>query len=178
MFCKSMSFHRFLLISALTAGCAAAAFAQESTLAATPATTISRPYVFPPVTLTSTETARVIVVNTAAPATGNNTAPSCTGSVTFLSSGTTPTVGSLPFTLGAGKFGFFDLPYAKSGLSTIPGAIVGQVSETFTLGQAQAPCSLGLSLVVFDTVTGVAHVVLGNASAQAIVSPLPFANFR
>jgi len=167
-------FHRLLLISALASGCAASAMAQ--TVVTTPAPTpvnVTRTYVFPPVTLASTETARVIVVNTAAPATGNSTAPSCTGSISFLSSGTSQTLDQTPFTLGAGQFATVSLPYNASGITTSPGEVVGQVTQNQALGQAAAPCSLNLSLVVIDTSSGVGHLVLGNASAQAVSVPVP-----
>ena len=173
-----MSFHRFLLISALAVGFATAVFADNDGGPGTvsPTTTITRNFVFAPVTLTSTETARVTVVNTAPPATGNNPAPSCTGKITFLASGSTPpTVSAVSFTLGAGQFAFADLPYGKSGISTTPGEVVGKVESDISF-TSKAPCALGMSLVVFDTTTGVAHVILGSASAQGGIGPVPFAD--
>ncbi|HXP83699.1 MAG TPA: hypothetical protein VN841_03215 [Bryobacteraceae bacterium] len=175
-----MSFHRFLLISTLAAGFASAALAADGGPATVaPTTTITRNFVFAPVTLTSTETARVIVVNTApAPAAtaANSTAPSCTGKITFIASGATPpTVSPVSFTLGAGQFAFADLPYSKSGLSTTPGEVVGQVESDVNF-TSKAACTLGMSLVVFDSTTGVAHVILGNASAQGGIGPVPLAD--
>jgi hypothetical protein len=180
-----MSFHRFLLISALAAGFATAALADEigsviggQGTQAAQATTITRNFVFAPVTLSSSETARVIVVNTAtAPTTtsssNNDAAPSCTGKITFLASGATPpTVSAVSFTIGAGQFAFADLPYGKSGISTSPGEVVGKVESDLSV-TSKAPCSLGMSLVVMDFTTGAAHVVLTNPSTQN--NPLAFA---
>jgi hypothetical protein len=180
-----MTFHNFLLISVaagLTAGIAMPAFAADGPGPADPVSTttqttsITRNFVFSPVTLASSETARVVVVNTAAPATGNNTAPSCVGKITFLASGSTPpTNGIVTFTLGAGQFTVADLPYGKSGISTSPGEVVGKVESDITLG-SKAPCSLEMSLIVFDSTTGAAHVILGSASAQGGIGPIPFAS--
>ena len=181
-----MSYYRFLLISTLAAGLATAAFAEEGggaigtqsgsqsqggSQGGTQSTaTVTRNYTFAPVALSSTETVRVIVVNTAtAPTTTSSTtttAPSCTGKITFLSSASTPpTVSPVSFTIGAGQFAFADLPYAKSGISTSPGEVLGKVESDVSVS-AHALCSLGMSLVVMDTTTGATHAVLGSASMQ------------
>jgi hypothetical protein len=168
-----MSLYRFVLISTLAAGFATAALADDNPGKGNQsATTITKNYVFPPVTLTSTETARVIVVNTAPPATGNNPAPSCTGTISFLLSSSATPPNPVGFTLPSGQFAFVDLPFSKIGVSTPPGEVVGKVAQTVSV-PSQAPCSLGMSLVVFDTTTGVGHLILGNASTQLGLTPIP-----
>jgi hypothetical protein len=164
-----MPLYRLVLVSTLAVGVATAALADDSP---GKGTTVTKNYAFPPVTLTSTETARVIVVNTAPPATGNNPAPSCTGSISFLLSSSTTPPTPTGFTLAAGQFSFADLPFSKIGVSTPPGVVVGEVQQTVSV-PSQAPCSLSMSLVVFDTTTGVGHLILGNASTQ--LGPTPIA---
>lgn len=171
-----MSLQRFLFISALLAGSAVAAFGQ-STPKATNTTTITRTYVFPAVNLNTGETARVIVLNSAPAATSssssssNNPAPSCTGSISFLSSAN----GSLPspvtFTLGAGQFAYADLHFSATGISSAPGPVTGSVAQTFSEPSA-APCSLQMSLVTFDS-TGASHLIVVNPSVQTIAIPTP-----
>jgi len=127
--------------------------------------TITRTFTLAPATLTSSETARLIAVNTAPAATGNNPAPSCTGSFAFLASGSAPpTVGTPTFTLAAGAFAFLDLPYAKSGLSATPGEVVGIITQTIATGSKAVPCNLHISEVIFDTTTGGAHAVVTSAT--------------
>jgi hypothetical protein len=100
-------------------------------------------------------------------------APSCTGKLTFQASGTTPpSTTAVTFTIGSGQFATADLPYTKSGLSTTPGEVVGVVESDITV-PATAPCSLSMSLVVFDSTSGVAHVVLSGATGQSGSSPIP-----
>ena len=135
--------------------------AAASMSAQTQPTTITRSIYFPPVTLATTETARIILVNTAPAATGNNPAPSCTGTAQFFFAGPTNLPAPFTYTLGSGQFASLDLTYAKTGATTAPAEVVGVVSQAITIGSA-IPCSLNLSLVVFDTQTSVGHLILSN----------------
>ena len=179
-----MSFQRFLLISAVAAGSALVALADDGksdshqTSTSTPSTTptVTRDIISAPVTLSATETARVIVANTAAAATSTSTAPSCAGSIAFLASGTAPpTTTPTNFMLGAGQFAFADLTYAKSGISISPGEVIGEVHLTINVG-SKAPCTLQTSLVVFDSTTGAAHVVVSGAG-NSQGGPIPLLAF-
>lgn len=167
-----MIFPRYLSVAAMSAILVTGAFADDEKNEGNNNTppTVTRDFTFPPVTLGSTETARITVVNTAPPATGSNPAPSCTGTFSFIASGATPpTVTPAKFTVGAGQFAFLDLPYGKSGISTSPGEVVGMVSLNVTPG-SKVPCSLQMSEITYDTTTGAGHVALGNAAAQLGVS--------
>ena len=158
---------RFVFISALALGLSVVALADNDKTPAT--TTITHDYFLGPVSQTSTETARVIVVNTAAPATGNNPAPSCTGTISFMASGTNPpTVTPLTYTVGAGKFATLDLPYGQSGIAApLPGSVIAKV-ETKDTVPATAPCSLSFSLVVFDATTDAIHAVIPGPSTTSM----------
>jgi hypothetical protein len=164
-----MHFHRFLVISALAAGLAAIAFADDdgnknqngngSGSGGGTTTATTQEFVFPPVTLSATETAQVNVVNNAPPATGTNPAPSCIGNVVFVLSSTATPPAAAPFSLGAGQFFTASLPFSKLGVSTPLGEVVAKIELTVTTG-SNVPCSLGASEVVVDTTSGATHAVV------------------
>ena len=172
-----MSFCRFSLISALVVACTASLFGQGVIVSPEPPVTLTRGFTFSPVTLATSETARITVVNTAAPATTGGTPPSCTGSISFLSSGSSTPLAQTSFTLGAGQFVTVNLPYLSSGITTSPGEVLGQVTLSQTFGPSAAACTLSMSLVVFDTSSGVGHLVVPNAQGLLVSAPIPPGGF-
>jgi hypothetical protein len=164
-----MSLQRLILSSTLAAGWIIFPAAAQTT---TTPITLTRDYVFPPVTLATTETARIIVVNTApAPTAAGGTAPSCTGTMAFTLSGGTTTA-PMAFTLGSGQFATANMPFTNSGITTSPGEVVGKVSLTNDLS-TRTPCNLSMSLEVFDTTSGVGHVILGSPALTGGIGPIP-----
>jgi hypothetical protein len=187
---RTTSFRRLALAFALSAGWAISLTAADTSPTTNqPAMTSSvRDYSFPPVTLATSETARLIVINTAAApvavpvttsssSTGSNStvpAPSCTGTLAFTtyngapsattsaaqSSATTTT--PVDFTIGAGQVATLDL--LSSHISTSPGEVVGLVTLTSSNALPRPACSLAMSMEVFDSTSGVGHVVLTNAA--------------
>jgi len=149
-------FVSFLLVSCF--GCACA-FAQGET----GTTTITTDFYFPPVSMMSTDTISLNLVNIApAPTSATATAPSCTGTVTFA--GSNGTIG-MPdsFTLGAGKMQTVSLTGTGAGISSGRGGVLVSV-QTTTTRPATAPCTLIFALQLYDS-SGVTHVYLGNTSA-------------
>jgi hypothetical protein len=166
-----MSLQRLILSSALAAGWMTLPAAAQTTSTPVPApVTLTRNYVFSAVTLATSETARIIVFNAApVPTASGATAPSCAGTLSFTPStgaSTTP----VPFTLGAGQFG--TASFTSSSISTPPEEVVGKVALTVDLG-AQAACNLIMSLEVFDTTSGVGHVVLTSPATTGGIGPIP-----
>lgn len=147
----------FLVVTALCM--AASAFAQGST----GTTTTTLQYSFPPTGLALTETAQIDVSNLAANA-SNGTAASCTGSVSFVNSSGATIGTATTFTVTSGQIASISLPFAKASVSGSRTVIRGIVQHTVTR-PATAPCSLVFSLEVFDTSTGVTHLLLGNSQA-------------
>jgi hypothetical protein len=167
-----MSLQRLILACALAAGGMISLVSAQTT---TTPIVITRDHVFPPVTLATTETARIIVVNTAtAPAATASTpsaAPSCTGTMAFtLSSGTS--TAPVTFTVGAGQFAIANMPFTNAGIVTSPGEVVGKVALTTDLS-TRTPCNLAMSLEVFDTTSGVGHVVLTSPTITGGIGPTP-----
>ena len=148
--------------------------------------TTTRTSNLPPVGIAGTETAQVILTNTAASLTsgvpgGTSTttvpAPSCTGSVSFYNASGKLIGTATAFTLTSGQIEPVSLPYASAGSSAGRALIRAVVSLTTTL-PAPAPCSLSYSLVVFDTTTGVTHAIVtdsgltGGVIFSGIFSPV------
>lgn len=142
----------------LTCAFATGALAQIAPL------TFTRDYNFPPVGLASSETAQLNVVNIATASTATNTAPSCSGSITFTSAGGTVIGKPTSFTTMGSQVSSTQLTYSQLQLpaSDVRGEFVASVQLTTSL--PAAGCSLVFSLETFDTSTGVTHVYLGNSS--------------
>src|SRR5580700_3376206 len=126
--------------------------------------TVTRDYSFPPVGLASSETAQVNVVNIAtAPSSATATAPSCSGTVTFLNAGGTAIGKATSFTTTGSQVFSTQLTFSQLGVasSDTRGEFVAsvQLSGPFT---SFGGCSLVFSLETFDTTSGVTHVYLGN----------------
>jgi hypothetical protein len=127
--------------------------------------TITRDSVFPPVGLATTETIQINVLNTAT-SSQNGTAASCAGTITFSNSLGSAIGTPTPFTVASGQVASAKLPFASSGASA-RAEIVGSIQSTVTFPQ-KTPCSLVFSLETYDTSSGVTHIFLGNASANAL----------
>lgn len=135
---------------------------------------VTRSYSFPPVGIGSTETASITVVNSASAASdtatsGTTTTPaSCTGTVSFFNESGQMVGTPTAFTVGTQQFKTVALPFASAGLSGSSlangnrGEIRGEVSLT-TSTSTYTPCSLLLSMEIFDSTTGATHAVLATA---------------
>jgi hypothetical protein len=157
---------RSLLLMCLFAACA---LAQTAPIGVN----LTRDYSFPPVGLAGSETAQVNVVNIApAPSSANATAPSCSGTVTFLNAGGTAIGKATSFTTTGSQVFSTQLTFSQLGVasSDTRGEFVAsvQLSGPFT---SFGGCSLVFSLETFDTASGVTHVYLGNsATGTALVN--------
>jgi hypothetical protein len=143
-----------MVIAAAALG--AAAMAQTTTAA-----TITRSATLPAVGLASSETAQVNVTNLAVARTGQ-TAPSCTGSISFLSASGSTIGTATSFTVTSGQTFSAKLPYATTAASGRT-VVRGEVSVTVTPGTA---CLLATTLETYDTTTGVTHVFFAGPELQ------------
>ena len=165
-----MSVHKFLLTMVLGAGGVSAVWAQ-------PSANGTRTASFAPVGVALTETMQVNLFNQAASnGNGNSTAPSCTGTVSFLDSTGKAIAGTGGnFTVGAGQTQSISILGSKANSATTTGSraeIRAVVALTSTHG---TPCSLVDSLETFDSTTGATHVyVLGSIFNEL---PFPFSGF-
>ncbi len=169
-----MSLRNTLWIAALAVGATAIpVFAAGSTSApGTPATFV-RTYVFPATGFApGSETVRISVVNIAATS-HNGTKASCSGNIGFQDA-TGTSLGTTPFTnVGTGQIAVGD--YAIQSPVPLHGRseIQGRVQVTLTAGSA-APCSLLLTLEVFDTASGVTHGLVTTAIEEPVaMEPSP-----
>jgi hypothetical protein len=122
----------------------------------TSTTSATRSFDFPPVGLASSETMQINVVNSAA-ASSSGTAASCTGTISFTTSGGTVIGTAASFTVSSGEISSATLPFTKTSATGTRVEIVGVISVTATSG---TPCALRTSLETFDTDSGDTHVYL------------------
>jgi hypothetical protein len=153
---KSMYRFTAMLLSALAAG---------PLLAQTTTTPSARQYGFAPIGLGSTETAEVIVVNTAANS-SSGTAASCTGSISFYNASGAVIGSATPFTVTSGQIATARLPFASSGGTGTHTVIRAVVSVTPPTASPRPPCSLVFSLDTFDTSTGAIHAVVPSLASS------------
>jgi hypothetical protein len=154
-----MSIRKLYLLFA-AAAITGSAFAQTTT-------THTSDYMFPLVGLGSTETLGVNLINLAAKS-GNGTAASCGGSVTFINAAGTTIGTPTTFTLATDAVTSVTLPFSSAGLAGIRG-LVRTVVATITNG---VPCSLSFSLNTYDTGTGATHIFLtGSGVLQPANNP-------
>jgi hypothetical protein len=162
-----MSIHKFLLAIVLGASGVSAVWAQ-------PTTTMSHEASFAPVGVALTETLQVNLFNQS-PAATTGTAPSCTGSVSFLDAtgkAISGTGGS--FTVASGATQSISILGSKANSSTTTGSraeIRAVISLTTPRG---TPCSLVDSLETFDSTTGVTHVYLLGSVFNEVPFPIAF----
>ncbi len=137
--------------------------------------TTTRTSNLPPIGIAGTETAQVILTNTAAnlvaaagaTSTASGPVASCTGSVSFYNASGAIIGTATPFTLTSGQIEQVSLPNAAAGRTLIRAV----VSLTTTLPSG-APCSLSYSLVIFDTMTGVTHAIVNDSGLTTTLTPL------
>lgn len=163
-----MSLRSSLWIAAAAAGCMIAPASAQPPSGNQH--TYTQSYLFPAISLGTTETARISIVNIA-PASKNGMQASCSGSILFTNLTGTQVGPAIPFkNVGTRQIFVGELPGASpSGppsptASNIPGAIQGEVDVTINKA-AYTPCSLLLTLETYDTSTGAAHAVLTVAVA-------------
>lgn len=123
--------------------------------------------IFPPFTLSSTETAGLNIMSAAAEFPGWTLVGTCQAVVSFYRADGSVAGEPTTFTLQT-KTQVFSalLPWASAGLDTSPAVVSAQVVLTnlpvaFSTGTPPLPpCTLALSLETFDSVTGVTHLVI------------------
>jgi hypothetical protein len=149
---ENMSIRRLILTStALAAWSACSAAGQPGVT-----TSVTRQFTFPVVGIGSTETAEVIVSNQAVNS-SNGTAASCTGNVSFTNAGSGASMSSpTNFTLAAGAISHVSV----QGVAGSRTYILPAVQQTITNGSARPPCTLEMTLEIYDTTTGATHAVL------------------
>lgn len=137
---------------------------------------VTRDYNFPPVGLSSSETAQLNVVNIAAPSATASEAPSCTGTITFANASGAAIGKPTSFTTTGSQVTSVQLTFSQLQLpaSDTRGEFVASVQLTHALPPVGA-CSLVFSLETFDTTTGATHVYLGNSAAAPALIGNPIA---
>jgi hypothetical protein len=105
--------------------------------------------------LAATETAQILVVNTAA-ASNSGAAASCVGSLSFTNAAGAAIGTAVSFTLGSGQSAVATLPYSQAGQSG-RAAIRARLTLTRTSG-SNPPCGLATLFEIYDTTTGATHV--------------------
>ena len=145
--------------SLLTVAAAASMFAAlAQTTTTTTATT--RSYTFPPVSVGTSQTAELDVVNVAANSTNTNASCSVTLSILGATDNTLQTSGSSPTTLTTGQIA--SLKVAGTGAP-----VRAVVTITPATTSPRPPCSLEFSFQVYDTGAGAIHVFLNGADQVA-----------
>lgn len=135
----------------------------------TPPPTITRTFLFPAAGLAASEMARVSVVNIA-PASHTGTKASCTGEIGFTdATGAAVGKGTAFTNVGTSQIATGDLDG-----STLTGSarneFQGSVKLTINLG-AGAPCSLLMTLEIFDKATAVTHSIVTAAVEEPVAIP-------
>jgi len=145
-----------------------------SMVSAQPSTMTTRQASFPPVGVALTETMQVNLFNQDAPAT-TGTAPSCTGSISFVDSTGKAIAGTGGnFTVAAGQTQSISILGSKASTNTSTGARA-EVRAVVTLNSVHGtPCSLVDSLETFDSTTGATHVYLLGSVLNVIPFPISF----
>ena len=135
--------------------------------------TFTRTFLFPAVGLAATESARIAAVNIAQTS-HKGTAALCTGSISFTDALGKPVGAVSPFKdLPTGQIAHGDVSgFNPSNSSSVRNEYQGSVQVTVGPG-ASAPCSLLLTLEVFDTQTGVTRGLITSAIEEPLeVEPI------
>jgi len=143
----------------------ATAFGQTTTTTTT--STYPPQFSFPPVGVAPTETAQINVANLASNS-SSGTAASCTGTISFLDSAGATIGTAASFTVTSGQIFAAMLPFTSIGSST-RAEIRGLVQ--WTTSSSTAPCNLQSSFELFDTSSGVTHLVMGGAGGGPAGAP-------
>jgi hypothetical protein len=149
------------------------AFGGINAQAQTTSSTETRTFTLPAVGLASTETAQVNVANISSSSLASGTVPSCSGTITFLSSSGAAIGSATSFSnVASGNIFSATLPFSAFGVSSSSRPVFRAiVSLVQTLEMGVAPCNLGISLEIYDTASGVTHAVL--TSAQLVPALVP-----
>ena len=142
-----------------------------------PATTTTSS--FPPIGIGTTETAQVILINTATGFTAGGAStstsaapsPSCNGSVAFYNASGAIIGSATSFTLTSGQIAQVSIPYASTSSASVRELIRAVVSLNIAFPPA-APCALSYSLATFDIATGATHAIVSGAGISGIVTPV------
>ncbi len=163
---------------------AVGAFGQISIVVSPTPITTTRTSNLPPVGIGGSESAQVILTNTAAnPATScaslsgcaTPAAALCTGSGSFYNAaGTLIGMTATSFKLTSGQIAQVSVPYSMAvpAGSSPQRALIRAVVSLNTTIPATTPCSLSYSLVIFDSTLGVTHAIVTDSGLSAIVTPL------
>ncbi|HLK49867.1 MAG TPA: hypothetical protein VKT49_17110 [Bryobacteraceae bacterium] len=170
-----MSFRSLLWISAVAAGLSVPASAGNNNVPAAPPlpAPIVRTFLFPATGFSvASETVRITVVNVAPPA-HNGTKASCTGNIGFAGTDGTALQNPIPFAAnGTGAIATGD--YTPTGVVKLLGGrgeLQGSVQVAID-PKSPAPCSLLLTLEVFDSGTFVTHALVTTAIEEpAMIVP-------
>jgi hypothetical protein len=119
----------------------------------------TREFDFPAIAFGSTETLEINAINVAANS-ANGTAASCTGSIAFHNAAGTAVGAATSFTLTAGQISTARLPFANAGSAAGRAAVRAVVQVTIPAATPRPPCSLQLSLEIFDSSTNATHVYI------------------
>lgn len=165
---------RYFLYAAAAIVLPALAIAETTTTTAAPIQ-LTRTFVFLPIGVAPTETAQVNVVNTAVAPTSSTTAPSCSGTISFLNASGAVIGTATKFTAAAGQIVSATLPYGSAGVAGSARAeIRAEIQLTTTTPTANTPipaCSLSYSLETYDTTTGATHAYVPGTGT---LSPIYF----
>jgi len=155
-----------LFVSASLLAVLAASAAAQGPVAVTPPLSFTWNYSFPPIGLAGTETLQVNVANTSTQLLTSTTATaSCTGTISFANASGMAIGTPVPFTVGSGQIYSAPLLFSKTGYSN-RGEILASVQQNVQLSLS-SPCSLTISLEIFDASTGVIHAFLTSPAPAA-----------
>ena len=143
----------------------------QASFGQTPTSSLTSSWSFPPVGLANGETMQINLVNLAAdigPSGGlTPQAASCTGNVSFVNAAGTAIGAPSSFSVGSGVTQSITLPFGNSGITNPRDEIRAVVAETVIIGRSAPPCSLSVSLEVFDS-SNITHVYL-----HTVFAPIP-----
>jgi hypothetical protein len=152
-----MLVRRFLLAAILACSFLSLALAQ---------TTTTQNLTFPVMAVASSETAQINVLNTASSSSTTSTA-SCTGSMSFYDASGALIGSAAAFTVTAGHIASASKAYLAlggSGARVLVRGIVTLATTTSTTSTTTTPCSLGATMEVYDTLTGLTHDMVSAAA--------------
>jgi hypothetical protein len=141
---------RQLKVAVFVCGLGALALTAQTTTT----TTSTRSIAFAPAGLGATETARILVANTASNS-SSGTAASCAGTMSFLNSAGAAIGTATNFTITSGQVASASLAFAQSGLTGVRGAIRAVVQYTVS---SSTPCHVDASFETFETSSGATHL--------------------
>jgi hypothetical protein len=136
----------------------------DTTTSASIASTIS----LAPIGLGAAETLEVNVANVASNS-SSGTAASCTGSVTFFNTSGTAIGAAHTFTVTSGQTSAIQLPFSSSGGTGTRTTVRAVVSVTIPTTTPRPPCTLDVSLAIFETNTGTTAAVISGFQSLGVL---------